>query len=681
MHRLSTCFIRFIFICIIVCPLSVFCQSEIKSTNIHITPRGFLRDTAAILQQLRRADSITESHSDSSVKLTNLAIESSKLLDYKFGVAYGLHQAGMLKMQKSEHLPAIAIFKEAIEWCHPVPASRDAELLISLLGNLASAYSYLGKADSTAWYSYQALSQTEKLKITNPATLLHIYTKMLRLWISLNEDGANLANDKYIQYAIDYLSKAEKIGNISKSMMAKIVFSKGQLKEMNKDYDSARFFYKKYLNLLQEGAVRKGRILSWQSAMLLNVSNTFILQHMPDSAIWYAKEAVKEFQADNKNDDQVQYKITSAYHIGKALIQKYRYKEAIRIVLDALNLSKQKEILYMRETAYEILAVAYEKTGDFKSSLHYKNAYVIVKDSMNNVSKIHSILQMEMRYQVAEKNQQLAEQKLAIVNRDSRIKEKNNQIIAISSGLVLVLLLSIIFYNRIKHQQQLKKLETIRHLEVARLQATIDGEENERRRLASELHDGIGGELGSLKLRLDTALKKNRIEDSSGDFEGILEHLDNTYKELRQTAHNLMPEILINEGFLKAVYVFCASVSNGSAIDVNFDTVGDIPEFSKTDELFLYRILQELLHNVVKHANASEVFVQMAYTNNLFGMAIEDNGTGFDVDLAKEKNIKALGLFSIQGRVKSLGGNIDIISEKGRGTSINIELNIKPEIK
>ena len=680
MHRLSTCFIRFIVVCI-VCPLAVFCQQEIKSTNIHITPKGFIRDTAAILQQLRKADSIMESHSDSSGQLTYQAIESSKLLDYKFGVAYGLHQAGMLKMQKSEHLPAIAIFKEAINWCHPAPASRDAELLISLLGNLASAYSYLGKADSTAWYSYQALSQTEKLKIVNPATLLHIYTKMLRLWLSLNEDGATLANDKYIQYAIDYLDKAEKIGNISKSMMAKIIFSKGQLKELNKDYDSARFFYKKYLGLLQEGAVRKGRVLSWQSAMLLNVSNTFNMQHMPDSAIWYAKEAVKEFQADNKNEDQVQYKITSAYHIGKALIRKHQYKEAIAIVRDALNLSRQREILYMRETAYEILATAYEKTGDFKSSLYYKNAYSTVKDSINNVSKIHSILQMEMRYQVAEKNQQLAEQKLAIVNRDNRLKEKNNLIIAISSGLILVLLLGIIFYNRIKHQQQFKKLETARQLESARFQATIDGEENERRRLASELHDGIGGELGSLKLRLDTALKNNRIEDVNRDFEGIMEHLDNTYKELRQTAHNLMPEILIHEGFLKAVDVFCNSVSGSSGIEVNFDTVGDIPSFSKTDELFLYRILQELLHNVVKHANAGEVFVQMAYTNNLFGMTIEDNGTGFDVNLAKEKNIKALGLFSIQRRLKSLGGNIDIMSEKGRGTSINIELHIKPEMK
>lgn len=679
MHRFKTGFIHFIIICII-CPYSVFGQSEIKPGGIHIAPSGFLKDTGAIIQQIKRADALTESQPDSSVMLTNQAIESSKWLGFKFGVAYGLHQAGMLKMQKSEYLPAIAIFKYAIEWCNPTPSSRDAELLISLLGNLASAYSYLGKADSTAWYSYQALSQTEKLKIVNPATLLHIYTKMLRLWISMNEDGANLINDKYIQYAIDYLTKAEQIGNISKSMMAKIVFSKGQLKEMSKDYDSARFFYKKYLDLLEQGAVRKGRVLSWKSAMLLNVSNTFNMQNMPDSAIRYAKEAVKDFQADNQ-EDQVQYKITSEYHIGKALFLKHQYQDAINKVLETLRLSQQKNIFFMRETAYEILATAYEKTGDFKSSLHYKNAYTIIKDSIRNVSKIQSILQMEMRYQVAEKNQQLAEQKLAIVNRDNKIKAKNNLIIAISSGLVLVLLLGILFYNRIKHQQQLKKLETTRQLEVARLQATIDGEENERRRLASELHDGIGGELGSLKLRLDTALKNNRVEDSNHDFEEILAHLDNTYKELRQTAHNLMPEILINEGFLKAVEVFCANVSGSSDIDINFDTVGAIPQFSKSDELFLYRILQELLHNVVKHAGASEVFVQMAYTNNLFGMTIEDNGKGFDVALAKEKNIKALGLFSIQRRIRSLGGNIDIVSEKGRGTSINIELHIKPEMK
>lgn len=635
-----------------------------------ISTQSHLNDTAAIAKQLKLADDLIETFTDSSLKLINQAIESSRRIKFERGMATGYYQTGILYTSKSNYQGSIQAFKTALPYCGQSPATQDLRVLT--LSAMASSYWYAGITDSAALYCYQALDDIETLQITKPLVLVNIYTKLLRLWLNLNDSPTDLANDKYMQHAITYLNKAELLENPDKAMKAKIVFSKGQLKELEKEYDSARHFYKLYLEEIRNGTVHKGRSISWVCAMLLNISNTFLLQKNADSTIWYANAAIAALPKNG--NQQPTYFILAGYYTGKAYCLQKKYGEAIKATLPALQEAQQKNLFFMREMAHETLAEAYREIGNFKKALEQQTAYSAVKDSLMRKGKMLAISQMEMKYQVAEKDKAITEKELALVKKDNSIKSKNVWIATIAAGFILLIATSLTGFLRSRHRQQITALQTKQELELTRLQATISGEENERQRLARELHDGIGGQLGSMRLQLDTAIRKNVVTDDDGDFANVLHQLDDTYTELRKTAHNLMPETLVQEGLAKAVSVFCAGIGNGTGIEMTFESVGKIPRLAPTDELALYRMVQELVHNMVKHAKASQALVQIAYDGNTLGLTVEDNGVGIIEKTDKSSGGKGLGLVAIQERIKAMGGQMDIFSKPDKGTSINIEL-------
>lgn len=624
-----------------------------------------LKDTVAILQQLAFADSIVEINTDSALVLISQAIASSRQLNYRFGIAKGFDRTGIVYLAKGNYPTSISQFRQAIAMYSKAGSQiADREKMYSLV-NIASAYWYYGKADSTAFFCYQALSEVERLKITQPSLLLHVYSKTLHLWINLNDDPSGLTNDKYMQHALNYLNKAELINHPDKAMTAEIAFSKGQLKEMQQDYDSARYFYQHYMQLLGQGAIHKGRSLSWASAMLLNISNTFLQQHQSDSAIWYAQEAVKNLPADHAGS-LATYHVFAGYYMGKALCQQKKYREAIATLLPALSLAEEKKLFFMRQIPHEVLAEAYRETGDLKAALQHQTAYYLIKDSLLQKSKIQTISQMEARYQVVEKNQQLAEKELDIVKKSQSIRARNIWIACIGAVLILLLLAVGLWYR----QQQMRALQVSQQQLITNLQASISGEEKERSRLARELHDGIGGTLGAIQIRLGAAIRENGIVNNT-EFKNILNLLAETYTDLRRTSHNLMPETLRQQGLVQAVELFCDGVSKGAPPTVAFEVVGNIPNLSADMELAIYRIVQELVNNILKHAKATSALVQLSYAHQTLTLTVEDDGIGMDRNTAVKK--QGIGMDTIMERVNSLGGSLDISSQPGEGCSIYIE--------
>jgi signal transduction histidine kinase len=240
---------------------------------------------------------------------------------------------------------------------------------------------------------------------------------------------------------------------------------------------------------------------------------------------------------------------------------------------------------------------------------------------------------------------------------------------------MLLLLIGFLLYRYKSSKQRIKLLQIEKQMEISHLNAMIEGEEKERRRLATELHDGIGGLLGSIRLQLSSAIRNYKTQDRSADFKFILKLLENTYADLRKTAHNLMPETLQQEGLETATRLFCLGISTNGKPDIIFESVGELPPIPPSIELSLYRMIQELVHNIIKHANASKALVQLVYIDNKLGLTVEDDGQGFDVQ-QKVQEQQGMGLSAIRKRVKSLGGNMDISGSPGEGTSIYIEIII-----
>ena len=170
-------------------------------------------------------------------------------------------------------------------------------------------------------------------------------------------------------------------------------------------------------------------------------------------------------------------------------------------------------------------------------------------------------------------------------------------------------------------------------------------------------------------------MKDNLImtPDNMVVFERSLDMLDTSIRELRRVAHNMMPEMLTKFGLDEALKEYCNTVNSTGLVVVNYQSVGMSSRLESSTEIIIYRIVQELVNNILKHAAATEVFVQLLKDQSRLSIVVEDNGRGFDTSILEHS--KGAGWSSIRSRVEYLKGRIDVHAEPGKGTLINIELN------
>ncbi|MCG9880664.1 MAG: ATP-binding protein, partial [Bacteroidia bacterium] len=205
--------------------------------------------------------------------------------------------------------------------------------------------------------------------------------------------------------------------------------------------------------------------------------------------------------------------------------------------------------------------------------------------------------------------------------------------------------------------------------------ALIQGEERERRRLAQELHDGLGSLLATLKLNVESL---NLESKGLSAFEwkaynGLLEMVDYACRELRDISHNMLPAGIEHFGLDATLKSDIQKLSKHKSLEVSLDTFGLKNIKNKEIELHVYRIVLELLNNVIKHANASKANIQLIMLDKHLSLILEDNGIGFN----PEKTIHSgIGIISIKSRVEALSGKMQIDSMKDRGTSITIEIPV-----
>jgi signal transduction histidine kinase len=632
-----------------------------------------LKDTGAIMLQLKRAYALHQKQSDSFALVNNHALESSRALAFEEGIAIGLLQQAQEDQNKSDFTHSVVMLQSALPLFNNHPEQRKKK--VRALCFAGDAYWYLNKTDSVAYYYYRALDEINAAGITDSVLLLDTYSKLLLLWLNLNDtySPSTGAIDKYTESAILYFNKSAQQQHTSFIFRTSILINQGHIKRMQKHYDSSRYYYRQYLQLMGVDTMTHLGPESWEAAMILNICESFIEEKKGDSALYYARVLLSKIEF-KKNENQIYY-LVARYLEGKALCLQKKYKKAIEITVPALQLAQQKKLLFRTHYAHEALAEAYAATGEYQKAWKEQKTYITITDSLRKTSNIQAISQMEMRYRMAESKKELAEKELAITRKDASLRNQRTLSLAISIVSMLLLLIGFLLYRHKSSKQRIKLLQIEKQMEISHLNAMIEGEEKERRRLATELHDGIGGLLGSIRLQLSSAIRNYKTQDRSADFKFILKLLENTYADLRKTAHNLMPETLQQEGLETATRLFCLGISPNAKPDIIFESVGELPPIPPSIELSLYRMIQELVHNIIKHANASKALVQLVYIDNKLGLTVEDDGQGFDVHQKVQKQ-QGMGLSAIRKRVKSLGGNMDISASPGEGTSIYIEIII-----
>ncbi|WP_413534000.1 histidine kinase [Empedobacter brevis] len=248
----------------------------------------------------------------------------------------------------------------------------------------------------------------------------------------------------------------------------------------------------------------------------------------------------------------------------------------------------------------------------------------------------------------------------------------------IFSIIFFIVLLALLLYALKQRNKHLKQREALYKLEIEQerqnskistLTALLDGQEQERARLARDLHDGLGGLLSGTKIQL-THLNEKIDEHAKKDMTKSIHQLDGAVDELRRVAHNLMPDLLLKYGLEEALKEYAIRMSN-EHLDIDVQFLSYTNSLDKEHQLLVYRIIQELVNNAIKHAQAEQIIIQFVEDETSYSITVEDDGKGFDIN--DTKLTQSAGLHNIQSRVHFLKGQLNIQSEIDLGTSIEFQ--------
>ena len=361
----------------------------------------------------------------------------------------------------------------------------------------------------------------------------------------------------------------------------------------------------------------------------------------------------------------------SRLQLSRVLTLEKKFSEAEPLLLSVYNDTKKTNEPSEMLVVLDYLSRFYEESGNYKPALSYYKEFKELTDSVSSSQNKEYLSGLEVKYDIATKENLLMSQKAQLL--------KRRNFAYLLSGFLITALLTVVFLIiNFKHkqkiqQQRINDLEKEKQLEAA--EAVVKGEEQERSRLAKDLHDGLGGMLSGIKHSF-TTMKGNLImtPDNVQAFERSMDMLDSSIREMRRVAHNMMPEALVRFGLDTALKDFCNDINQSGALKVNYQSIGmEGITIEPTTAITLYRIVQELLNNSMKHAQAHSAIVQVTNSNGLLSVTVEDDGKGFDTSILKTN--KGIGWTNIQNRVDFLKGKLDIRSKEGEGTSVQIELN------
>ena len=613
---------------------------------------------------------------------------------------------------------SITVYEKALVIAQKIQEIKGEATIKS---NLSDIFRSMGKNDQALKYAVEAIKVGEK--INENAILGNSYNSVARL---LNESKRY---DESIEYSLKALGIYEK--QKAQRNLAVSYINLGNSYAEKQDLDKAAKYYEKgmktseeigltpgiqiCMNNMASIALRKGQfqqsIDGYEKVLAnaeknkeansmgivyqnLGVAYTRMKNYEKALPYFQKSEAIKTLTVAEKIE---LYSHRAEYDSAVGDFRSaFIYQARFRKMQDSLVNDKRNKDLSEIKTKYET-----EKKEQQISMLNVQNQLQSTDLEKNKLAlKNKELLVKEKDFMLEGQMLTLENQKLEISTKDISLKatslenEKNQQKVqildvenqlkkaaldrrniwlgVIGGAFLLTCLLGYLLFNRRKLQQEAKlQAEVTKQQELA-IQAVLEAEERERKRISSDLHDGVGQTIMALKMNLmginDYIDFKN--EKARKVFENALSLATDSAKEVRSISHQMMPNALLKSGLASALREFINKVEvenlkiNLSVNNLNQSIDGNI-------EKVLYRVIQESVNNVVKHAQASELNIQLSKTTQFIEATIEDNGVGFD---PKERDFEGIGLKNIRDRVAFLKGSVDISSQKGKGTLLAISI-------
>lgn len=614
-------------------------------------------DVAAVELYYQYGESFAGEQEDTALYYYDRGRALSMKINYGKGVADYAGLVLPILNNRGQFRAALETAKESLDMYKK--RGKPDELARAHL-NLGSEWQYLSDFATAADHYLESRKYAER--IHDLSLLRKSNNNLASVFLSLSQF------QKGKQYATEALKYARQLGN--DQAISSTLYNLATAEVYLLQYDTAIALFQS----IEEIARKLNDPVIFLDTWLGKAGAYSGLNNASQALYYYDK--VIAFSKEHKIPEYEMY----AY-MGKAdLYIKTNHTEAAgEAVSKGLVLAKQLETKYELKDLLLKGSALSEKTGNYSLALDYYKQAQILNDTIIGEKNQVVIANNEARYEFEKKqaaiNGLLAEKQLHQLT----IRQQKIVNYILIGGAAALLIIALLLIRNYRHKQRLQKqriAELERERKLTATEAILKGEEQERSRLAKDLHDGLGGMLSGVKHSLSN-IKGNLIltEENGRAFEHSIHMLDNSIAEMRRVAHNMMPESLMKFGLDAALNDFCNQVSVSGVASVSYQSMGlEHKPVEHSLAITVYRVVQELLNNAIKHAAARMIIVQLTREESQLTLTVEDDGKGFDVKTLK--SAKGIGWKNITSRLDYHNGKLDIRSGPGKGTSVFIELAI-----
>ena len=536
---------------------------------------------------------------------------------------------------------------------------NDIEQQFTKLSNIAYTYQNTGLYDTALMYFHEAHALIPSIKQTS---------------ISVSTSINNLANlhfvieeyDKSIQYYNESIRVAKKYND--PDGLIKGLIGLGRVYRVFENYDTLHILYDRAIREAKHYKIDKQLAVAYN-----NKATALTFENKIDDAIIYFDSSITIFDKLSDKHNSALMRAQKGYIYETV---DHNYNRAIQLYENAAEMIKSSTFYISHKAEanrtlmhiYLQLSRAYSKKEDYQKALEYRIEYTSIMKTIQNLEKDKEVMRLTAKYEADKREQQiqlLEERSLnqTAIHKAEMREQRSVRYLIIGASVLIVLLSILFFYFRNRAQKKLLSKEA----KIQSQNAEIQGQTTERRRIARDLHDGLGASLASLKLEFQAGMM-DESKHLASDL--ILEQISNACEEVRNISHALLPKTLEDGSFHDTLTSMFEDFSSQIKIQYELYPEYKINLIPTSKQHHIYRCIQELLTNVVKHADADVIDVHVMVDDSGIGILVEDNGKGIDVDHASD----GIGITNIKSRVKELSGIITFDSAENRGTSVSITI-------
>jgi len=598
---------------------------------------------------------------DSATSYARLSGALSEKLHLWHGVAISLSMQALILADGNKLDEGLAMDLSAIGFAQKSGVTAS---LSNIYNNTAMLYDRKGDYTTALDFYFKALAGYEALKRT--ALMAMGYGNIAEIYDQI-KDYKSAYN-----YALEGILLERQIGSPVRT--SALINLSDALINMGR-YDTALVVLKEDWNICEKENYRADEI-----PVLINMNYTYIGLGRYD-LIKPTTDKLMPLALSMRNlEGQCYANIGLKYYY----LAKRDYTRAEQAALEAIGIARESGSMEMLRETYKEASNVETARGDQKRSVYYDRLGDSLDNQMLSDKVLKNTKDIEGKYALTKKQAQIDSLNEQRKIQQMGLKQRTTTIWGLIGLMLAIVITGVLYYRNYQNKKRLliagallqeqRIVELEKEKQLLATQAVLQGQQEERTRLAKDLHDGMGSILSSAKLSFSQIKDSLVITGTDADaFERSMNILDLSINELRRVAHNMMPEALIKFGLDTALKDFCDSVGQSGPLQLTHQSY-DMDETSipPIKAAAIYRIVQELVNNIMRHAQATRALVQLIRVGNTLSITVEDNGKGFDKNMLTSSD--GMGYLNLQNRLAYLNGKMDIQTSPGNGTFVNIEI-------